>query len=65
RLGCKEIDSYVIDIKKDMKLGMEKTADLNGVYTLEDIEVIDDAQHPLIAITTSMRKAMAGKKNGG
>ncbi|MDN5373880.1 MAG: hypothetical protein PWP32_645 [Methanothermobacter sp.] len=64
RLGCKEIDSYVIDIKKDMKLGMEKTADLNGVHTLEDIEVIDDAQHPLIAITTSMRKAMAGKKNG-
>jgi len=44
---------------------MEKTADLNGVYTLDDIEVIDDAQHPLIAITTSMRKAMAGKKNGG
>ncbi len=63
KLGYKEIDSYVIDMKKDLKLGMEKTADLNKVYTLDDIEIIDDAQHPLIAITTSMKKARSRKKD--
>jgi len=54
-LGCNEIDSYVIDLNKDLKLGMEKTADKAGIYSFDDIEVIDDDQHPLIAITESMR----------
>jgi len=63
KLGYKEIDSYVIDMKKDLKLGMEKTADINKIYTLDDVEIIDDAQHPLIAITTSMKKAKSRKKD--
>ncbi|MBI5679669.1 MAG: CBS domain-containing protein [Methanobacterium sp.] len=56
KLGYKEIDSYVIELEKDIKLGLEKTADKEGIYTLNDIEIIDDAQHPLIAITGSLRK---------
>lgn len=56
KLGYKEIDSYVIELKKDIKLGLEKTADKEGIHTLNDIEIIDDAQHPLIAITGSLRK---------
>ena len=64
KLGCKEIDSYVIDLNQDLKLGMEKTADLNGIFSLEDIEIIDDAQHPLIAITSSLRKDRQRKKHG-
>ncbi len=56
RLGYKEIDSYVIELEKDIKLGIEKTADNEGIYTLDDIKIIDDAQHPLIAITRSLRK---------
>ncbi len=56
RLGYKEIDSYVIELEKDIKLGLEKTADTEGIFTLEDIKIIDDAQHPLIAITRSLRK---------
>lgn len=55
-LGCNEIDSYVIDLKKDLRLGMEKTADESGIKTFDDIEIIDDAQHPLIAITESIKK---------
>ena len=57
-LGYKEIDSYVIELEKDIKLGLEKTADKEGIYSLNDIEVIDDAQHPLIAITGSIRKSI-------
>lgn len=54
-LGCDEIDSYIIDLQKDLELGMEKTADKAGIYTFDDIEIIDDAQHPLIAITESIK----------
>lgn len=56
KLGCKEIDSYVIELAEDLKLGIEKTADKEGIHTFQDIEVIDDAQHPLIALTESLRK---------
>jgi len=65
RLGCKKIDSYVIDLNKDIVLGMEKTADKAGIHTFEDIEVIDDAQHPLIAITESLRKKNSKKMKPG
>lgn len=58
KLGYKEIDSYVITLDQDIKLGMEKTADKDGIFSFEDIEIIDDAQHPLIAITGPLRKEM-------
>lgn len=53
--GYETVDSYVIDLGQDIKLGMEKTADKAGIKTFSDIEIIDDDQHPLIAITESMR----------
>jgi IMP dehydrogenase len=34
---------------------MEKTADKAGIYTFDDIEIIDDDKHPLIALTESMQ----------
>ena len=55
KLGYDEIDAYVIDLNKDFELGMEKTADKGGIHSFDDIEVIDDDQHPLIAITESMK----------
>jgi IMP dehydrogenase len=57
KLGHDYIDAYVIDLKDDIKIGMEKTADKFGIYTIDDVEIIDDAQHPLIAITESMQKS--------
>lgn len=61
-LGCKTIDAYVINIKDDIKLGMEKTADESGIKTFEDINIIDDDQHPLIAITESIKQSNNRKK---
>jgi IMP dehydrogenase len=61
KLGYKEIDSYVIELDRDIRLGLEKTADKNGIFSFDDIEIIDDAQHPLIAITSSMRKEDRGR----
>lgn len=63
KLGFKEIDSYVIKLDQDIKLGMEKSADLNGIFSFDDLEVIDDAQHPLIALTHSIRKSKMNKSN--
>ena len=53
--GYKTIDSYVVDLGKDIKLGMEKTADKAGIMTFDDIEIIDDDKHPLIALTESLQ----------
>lgn len=53
--GYETVDSYVIDLGQDIKLGMEKTADRAGIRTLKDIEIINDDKHPLIALTESMQ----------
>ena len=54
--GYETVDSYVIDLGQDIKLGMEKTADKAGIKTFDDIEIIDDDKHPLIALTESMQE---------
>lgn len=51
RLGMKKIDAYILDIPKDINLGMEKSARDAGLKTLDDIKVLDYAKHPLIEIT--------------
>ena len=55
KLGYDEIDSYVIDLQKDIKIGMERTADTQGIHTFDDINIIDDDQHPLIALTETIK----------
>ncbi|WP_409200374.1 CBS domain-containing ParB/RepB/Spo0J family partition protein [Methanobrevibacter sp. DSM 116169] len=61
KLGCDKIDAYVINIHSDIELGLEKTADDYGVKTFDDIKIIDDAQHPLIAITESIKQSQEKK----
>ena len=59
QMGYETVDSYVIDLCQDIKLGMEKTADKSGIRTFDDIEIIDDDQHPLIALTESIQEREA------
>ena len=54
--GYATVDSYVIDLGQDIKLGMEKTADKAGIRTFDDIEIIDDDKHPLIALTEMLQE---------
>ncbi len=63
KLGYEQIDSYVIDLGEDIHLGMEKTADKAGIKTFEDIEIIDDDQHPLIALTQSIKDQHLNKED--
>jgi IMP dehydrogenase len=52
RLGIEEMDAYVIVVGDDVdELGLEKTARDAGLETLEDVEVVDYARHPLIEAT--------------
>ena len=50
------LDAYIIDIKEDMELGMERTAHAMNLKTLNDVQVLDYARHPLVAITHRLVK---------
>jgi len=51
KLGITALDSYIIEIKDDIELGLERTARAMNLKTLDDVQVLDYARHPLVAIT--------------
>jgi IMP dehydrogenase len=51
KLGIKVLDAYIIQIDEDIELGLERTANSLNLRTLNDIQVLDYARHPLVAIT--------------
>ena len=51
RLGIRSLDAYVIEVNEDLELGMERTARALRLRDLDDIEILDYARHPLVAIT--------------
>lgn len=55
-LGIKELMAHVLELDRDVDLGMEKTARDMGLFRLNDIKIVDYAQHPLIEITTRLMK---------
>ena len=40
RLGITAIDAYLIEIKEDIELGMERTAHAMNLKTLDDVQVL-------------------------
>lgn len=56
KLGITAMDAYVIPIKDDVHLGMEKTANSSGLFKLSDIKILDYAKHPLVEITKRLKK---------
>ncbi len=56
RLGITAIDAYIIEIREDIELGMERTAHAMNLKSLEDVQVLDYARHPLVAITHRLVK---------
>jgi IMP dehydrogenase len=55
RLGIEDMDSYVIVIDDPVELGMQRTADKEGLASIDDIEVVDYARHPLIETTERLQ----------
>jgi len=56
KLGITALDAYIISIKDDIELGMERTALAMNLKTLDDVQVLDYARHPLVAITHRLVK---------
>jgi CBS domain-containing protein len=48
RLDIATMDAYVIVIEEAIDLGMERTAESQGLSSIEDIEIVDYARHPLV-----------------
>ncbi len=54
KLGIEYMDAYIIVLNKEITLGLEKTAREAGLHSLDDIEILDYAKHPLIEVTTQL-----------
>lgn len=55
-LEIKELEAYVIVVEEpDIELGMERTARQEGLTSVDDIEVVDYARHPLIERTERLK----------
>ncbi|MFB6228769.1 MAG: CBS domain-containing protein [Halobacteriales archaeon] len=48
RLDIGTMDAYVIVIDEPIDLGMERTARSQGLSSINDIEIVDYARHPLV-----------------
>lgn len=49
RAGIKNLDAYIVEVRENIELGMERTARTLNLHTLDDIKVLDCARHPLVA----------------
>ena len=55
RIGIEEMDAYVIVIDERVDLGMAKTAKKEDLDSIDDIEVVDYAHHPLVQKTKRLQ----------
>ena len=51
QLGIEELDAYILMMDEDIKLGLEATAEKEGIWRLDDLTILDYAKHPLIEVT--------------
>ena len=56
RLDIQEMDAYVIVIDEPVDLGMAKTAEKEELETIDDIEAVDYAHHPLVETTKRLQE---------
>jgi IMP dehydrogenase len=50
-----EMDAYVIVVDDSIELGMQRTAEKEGLSSIDDVEVVDYARHPLIETTERLQ----------
>lgn len=54
--GMEGLDAYVVKLSKDVELGLERTSERSELRGLEDVEILEDDQHPLIRLTKRYRR---------
>jgi IMP dehydrogenase len=55
RLGIEEMDAYVVRLDQRVDLGMAETAHKSDLESIEDIEEVDYAHHPLVETTERLQ----------
>jgi len=55
RMGIEQMDAYVIVIDEPVELGMAKTARQENLTSIDDIEAVDYAHHPLVETTQRLQ----------
>ncbi len=53
RTGTKQLAAYLIHIKEDITLGIEKTADKMGIHSLDDLKETEDTFKEIAEIIKS------------
>ncbi len=53
-MGVRQFSAFVLELSKDVELGMEKSAEQMGVKTLDDIKIIERSHHPLVQVATRL-----------
>lgn len=51
KMGIKVLEAYIIEISEEIELGLERTAHAMKLRTVDDIQIMDYARHPLVAGT--------------
>ncbi len=54
-IGIEEMDAYVIVLDETVELGMAETAADSDLESIDDIEVVDYAHHPLVQTTERLQ----------
>lgn len=55
RLGIEQMDAYVIQLNERVELGMAETARKSDLESIEDIQEVDYAHHPLVETTKRLQ----------
>jgi IMP dehydrogenase len=55
RLGIELMDAYVVVIDEPVELGMAETARQENLRSIEDVEAVDYAHHPLVETTQRLQ----------
>jgi IMP dehydrogenase len=56
QLGIDRLEAYVLRLEAEIELGLERNARASGLNKLDDVEINDFGQHPLVEITTRLLK---------
>ncbi|MDI3502176.1 MAG: hypothetical protein PWR09_300, partial [Archaeoglobi archaeon] len=46
KIGIEEMDAFILKLDRDIPLGIEKSAELANLKSIEDIKIVDELRHP-------------------
>ncbi|HTY47474.1 MAG TPA: CBS domain-containing protein [Methanomassiliicoccales archaeon] len=56
QMGVRQFSAVVLELDRNVELGMERSADARGLHTMDDVKIIEKSHHPLVEITTRLLK---------